>query len=71
MKTYEQVIDRVADAGFHTIMSGSMNSPYYGQDLGMIAFIYGKTGDAVYEDANKKLKQIQDEQYRKFRLTHS
>ena len=69
MKTYEQVIDRVADAGFHTIMSGSMSSTYYGQDLDMIAFIYGKTGDEVYEDADKKLKQIQDEQYRKFRLT--
>jgi hypothetical protein len=71
MKTYEQVIARVADAGFHTIMSGSMNSPFYGQDLELIAFTYEVSEEEVYAAAAQQLNQIQQEYAEKYRLTHS
>lgn len=50
MKVYNQVVQRLADRAFDSYMGGSMNSPLYGLDVGLVGFIYGKTNSEVTHD---------------------
>jgi len=59
MKTYQEVINRVADSGYHRLMSGSMNDPFYGENFSLISFIYNVSTEKIYKDSSKELVKIQ------------
>lgn len=50
MRVYNQVVQRLAERAFDNYMGGSNNSPFYGLDVGLVGFIYGKPNSDVLHD---------------------
>jgi hypothetical protein len=58
MKLISHVIERMAEDAYHNHMSGSMNSPFYGMDFDLVAFIYETDSQKVFNLTNKAFKKV-------------
>ena len=67
MKPFSDTITRLGRRAFDTYMGGSMNSPLYGMDLNLVAWIYGVRVAEVTSYLEQELRRLQDAQYAKYK----
>jgi len=63
IRSYEQVVQRLAERAFSIYMGGSNESRLYGIDVGLVGFIYGKTNSAVGDDIDAAFEHISVDYY--------